>query len=809
MIRRRTLIGIFLLSFATLLLELALTRVLSVALWYHFGFLVISTALLGFGAAGVTLATWTYLRERAPLDRALASLSLAFGAVTLASFWLMQRIPFDPFSLFVDRRQLLLMPIYYLVLAAPFFCSGLAIALLLTRGTQDVNRLYAFDLLGAGAGCAAIAVVMPSVGGSGSVVASAAFGFIAATAFGFGAVRPLAIAGLMGAVGAAVLAFSADRVLPIALTPSKGSFKRAPIYTAWNTFSRIDVYEFPNDPPAPAPSTRVMFFDAGTAATGIDDMRPSVRHYLEQPPDSTDFDSGLAYVGKTGPRVLIIGSGGGQQVLDGLRYGASSITAVEINPIIVDIVTRRMRDFWGNLFAQPGVRLVNSEGRSFVRRSHEQYDAIISMHTISNAAVASGALSLAENYVLTREAFEDYFDHLTPDGVIFFTRPEVQIPRLFATARELFTGRGLIGPAAHVLAFRQKPDSGLAAAGRPSFVAGFVLKKTPLSRAEVEEMSRRLHATPGGTGANGVEMLYSPFGIGGNTIYDSLLTAPDVRSVYRRTSLELRPATDDRPFFNQHARWSSIGLKTVRDVFTQQKMGRMALEDRPVAEVTLLLLLAQSVVIGAVLILLPLARFARQGLEVTNRWRYLAYFGALGLGFIFAEIALLQRFMLFLGQPVYALAVVLAGLLVFTGVGSALAGRVRESPGRSLGRILLVAIGVLLATALLTPPIFSAALGLPLSARAMISILLVAPLGIALGMPFPTGLRVAAADAAPIVPWAWGVNGFFTVIGSVAAVILGMAFGFTVVLALAGLCYVVALIALSGARDARAAVGAV
>jgi hypothetical protein len=200
-IQRRTFVGIFLLAAATLLLELALTRVLSVALWYHFGFLVISTALLGFGAAGVTLAMWRYLREDAPLGPALAALSLAFGTLTLASFWVMQRIPFDPFTLFADRRQLVYMPLYYMVLAVPFFCSGLAIALLLTRGSRDVNRLYAFDLLGAGVGCAAIALIMPRVGGSGSVVASAGFGFLAAATFGLGEARRLSFAGVAGAAG--------------------------------------------------------------------------------------------------------------------------------------------------------------------------------------------------------------------------------------------------------------------------------------------------------------------------------------------------------------------------------------------------------------------------------------------------------------------------------------------------------------------------------------------------------------------------------------------------------------------------------
>src|SRR6478672_1584452 len=185
-------LGIFLLSLATLLLELSLTRVLSVALWYHFGFLVISTALLGFGTSGVVLALWRRLREEIALDCALATLALLFGLLTVLCFWVMQRIPFDPFSLFSDKRQLAFMPLYYIVISLPFFCSGLALALLFTRGGPRVNRLYAFDLVGAGIGCAALALIMPAFGGSGSVVFSAALGLVAAAIFGFRVTKAVA-----------------------------------------------------------------------------------------------------------------------------------------------------------------------------------------------------------------------------------------------------------------------------------------------------------------------------------------------------------------------------------------------------------------------------------------------------------------------------------------------------------------------------------------------------------------------------------------------------------------------------------------
>jgi hypothetical protein len=791
-------VGIFLFSLATLLLELSLTRVLSVALWYHFGFLIISTALLGFGASGVALALWRRLREEVPLDRGLAVLALLFGVLTVVCFWLMQRIPFDPLAVLADRRQMLFMPLYYLVIAAPFFCSGLALALLFTRGAQRINRLYAFDLFGAGIGCAALALVMPAFGGSGSVVVAAALGMLAATVFAFTNARLIAIASLALCLIAVALAFFADRVLPIRVTPVKAQNPLNRIYTAWNTFSRIDLFERPANPQTGAPAARRFVYDAGTAATGMRDLRPGVRDYLNQHTDDADYPSGIAYVGKQRPNVLIIGSGAGAEVLDALHYGARSVTAVEINPIINDVVSRRMNDFWGGLFNQPEVKLVTEEGRSFVRRSQEQYDAIISVHTISNAAVASGALALAENYVLTREAFEDYLDRLTPDGVIYFTRPEPQIARLFATAREALAARGVDGVAAHLYAYRVKPDEREArnlGPNRPAFLAGFLLKKAPFTPEEISRVEALLGIgqPPRKPDDFVCETLYSPLAPRQGSIYHTLVTAPDLQAIYRAQTAQIEPATDDRPFFNHHTRWSSINLATARELFAQQRLGMMLLGDRPVAEISLLILLAQTVLIAAVLIVLPLARFSRAGLRAPNRWRFLLYFAALGFGFITIEMALLSRFTLFLGQPVYTFAVVLASLLIFTGAGAYLAGRYGEQPRRALLRIMSSILLTLIATTFVMPLLFSAALGLGLLFRIALSVVLLAPLGILLGMPFPLGLRIVSEEAPALIPWAWGINGFFTVIGTVTALILGMTFGFKTALFAGALCYLIAL----------------
>jgi hypothetical protein len=786
--------GIFLLSVATLLLELALTRVLSVANWYHFGFLVVSTALLGFGASGVTLSLWTRLREEMPLDRALAYLALLFGFVTLASFCLMQRIPFQPFRLLLDRWQFAYMLLYYLVLAAPFFCSGLAISLLLTRGGREVNRLYAADLVGAGLGCAAVCVVMPVFGGSGSIAVAAVVGVLAALAFSSFRLSKLTLFGAVAAAGMLALAFMGERVLPISVIPDKLLHPlipvgRSPIYTKWNSFSKIDVYDAPAlDEARPDPGFRSIIIDGGTAGTGMDDLSMGVRSYLANAKEY--HPAGVAYVGKEHPKVLIIGSGAGREVLEGLYFGASSITAVEINPITNDIVTKRMREHWGGLFEQPEVQLVTEDGRSFVRRSKEKYDAIISVNTMSGAALTSGALTFSETYILTREAFEDYWNHLTPNGTLLVTG--YNVAKLFATTRELFDHLGLGSPANHLFAFR-----GLGASfGRVRLMPGFLLQKSPLHPEEVNVLAKRIGigSNEDWGGAEHPEIWYSPFDSPRSeyqVILTDLVKSPNLERIYASASSYLRPATDDRPFFHQTERWSSprLGFRSVLSA-GQDKYGL------PVAEVTLAVLLIQAVVIAGVMILLPLARYGRQGLRGSGRWAFLTYFAALGSGFILIEIVLLQRLSLFLGQPIYTFSVVLASLLIFTGVGSYSANRIQNASRNTLSWFLLAVVGAILLTLFVMPTVLSMTLGLSFPLRIAVAVLLVAPLGVLLGVPFPTGLRLVGEVAPPLVPWAWGVNGFFTVIGSVGAMILGMALGFTAVLVIAAACYAAALIAI-------------
>lgn len=796
--------GIFLLSMATLLLELALTRVLSVANWYHFGFLVVSTALLGFGASGVVLTIWAHLRERAAIDGALSVIAITFGIVAMASYWVMQHIPLEPFRLLIDRRQLIFMPIYYLVAAAPFFCSGLAIALLFSRGWRRVNRLYAADLVGAGLGCAVVCVALPLFGGSGSVLVAAMLGFLSAGVFGYAAARRVATTGVILAACVFVLAFYADRIIPISVAASKHHplepTAQLPIFTAWNAFSKVDVYRLPAMPTSGRPDPGFsIIIDGGSAGTAMGNLEGGVREYLAH--SERYRPTGIAYVGKQHPKVLIIGSGAGREVLEALYFGASSVTAVEINPIINDIVTHRMARSWGGLFSQPQVRLVTEDGRSFVQRSKEKYDVIISIQTMSDAALTSGALSLSETYILTREAFEEYLDHLTPNGVLLVTRPTFQIAKLFATTREVFEQRGLGTPAGHLFSF----NGPLAPFGHSLFLTGFLFKKSPFTNDELQTIIERLGVDhPEWWFGNRPEVYYSPMEVAprsGSIIQQllyQLVSAPDLGAVYASHRQLMSPATDDRPFFNQTLRWSSLRPYDFRSILSAGKRGNV--DAQPVAEVMLTIMLIQTVVIAAVLILLPLMRLSRADVRIFKPIAFLMYFAGLGLGFIMIEIVLLQRFVLFLGQPLYSFAAVLATLLICTGLGSYAANRFRESSPVTLVWIFLALLAILFGTTIVTPWVFSVALGFNLVWRLVIVVALIAPLGMLLGMPFPTGLRIIATRAPGLIPWAWAVNSFFTVVGSIGAMILGMAFGFNAVLEIGAACYMAALLSITATR---------
>jgi hypothetical protein len=770
------------LAAATLLLEVSLTRILSVTLWYHFAFMVISTALFGLGFAGVVLS----LRRQAQSvsARMVALWALSAPLAFIVGYGLFMLVPFEPFSLGSRPVQWLFLPLAYLAVTLPFFCSGATIAALLTRHAARVHRLYLFDLVGAGLGSLVVVALLPALGGSGVVFAAAALAAAAAALLCWeqGKKWSLGAAGL-----AAVLLIAmpfAERLIPVRISSNKVtgggmpvsqvlSDERFNLFTAWNTLSRIDVIEF-KDPRGNV--HRTVLIDAGTAVTR-----------LAHPPGP--LDSLGPTVGEESffvrlfeaPHVLVVGSGGGREVLLALRNGAKKITAVEINPTINYLVAEHMADFVGNLYQHPRVEMVTDEARSFLRRSEDGYQLIYCPHTISNSALSSGSLSLAENHLMTFEAFEDYLDHLSEDGVLVITRPEAHLPRLFSTARAVFDERKLSELQHRVLAWRQPSD-------RLSFVAGFALRRQPFSQEEVQSFAEVL-------AHRGLEPLFLPGGASQDP-YPRLLTDTDYLTVPIPFAAILEPATDNKPFFNRRVPFSQIGFDDLAGVFSPEQEGRWALEDRPVAEAALLVLLLETLLMAVLFIVLPLFIFRRRAMEGAFRLKTLSAFACLGLAYIIVEVGFIQRFTLYLGRPVLVFSTVLGTLLVFSGLGSAYARRFKDA--RAALHACLAAAGVSVVCAFLAPLLVGLTLAWPAALRVLLAVLILAPPGFVMGMPFPLLVRRLEATYPERIPWAWGVNGFASVVGSIGAVILGMTAGYTFVLLFGVLCYLLAALSAMG-----------
>jgi hypothetical protein len=797
--------GLFLLSAATLAFEVTLTRVFSVAQFYHFAFMIVSLALLGFGASGTFLAIFPHLRQRDPA-RTLTLLSWGFALTAVGSYVLTLYVPFDSFRIAHDWRQGAVLALHYLALAAPFFCGGAATGLLLAVQPERANRTYAANLAGSAAGCLLAVVAPPLLGGEGVVLLCVALGILAATVFSrntqHAARVPYCVFRVAQAAVVLVLvlaAFHTPAFLSIRLSPYK-DLSYALLYPdaqlvfrRWNGFSRVDVVRsasirrLPGSgftcPSAPPPQL-------GLTVDG-DDLSP-ISHVA---PGFTRLDftdcllTTLPYRLRPGARVLALEPRGGFDVLVALAEGARTVTAVEANLLIVAAV-RAQGNWAGDLYDDPRVTVVQEEGRAYARRTQERYDVIALSLTAPQRTVTSGAYSLAEDYHYTVEAFADYLARLDEGGLLVVTRwlqvPPSEEVRAFALAVEALARAGG-DPRASIVALRsyqqtiilvrRGPFTAQELAAVRAFAAPRAFDLVYLPGVRPDEVNR-YNVMP--------EPDYTRACIG-------LLEAQDRAAWYRAYPFDTSPPTDDRPFFGHFFRWGQAREVLVLAGHTWQPFGG-------VGYFVLLALLALAVFAAGMLILLPLAvgrKDDRHGLrrELADRsgrplrpgggplGATLVYFALLGLGYLFVEIPLLQRFILFLGQPAYAMAVVLFALLLFSGLGSLVSRRV------PLGLVLVLLPALVGGYALGLPALFHATLAAPLWGRLAVAVVTLAPLGLLMGVPFPKGLALVGQDSPALVAWAWGVNGAVSVVASILAALLALSFGFSVVLVLGAACY--------------------
>ena len=781
-----TLVAVACVSAALLMTELALTRIFSVVMYYHFAFLAISIALFGLSASGVFAFVRRRHFAREETGPLLGTRSLVYAACTVVSLFVLVRLRV---GLNYSPRNLALMLTIYTLAALPFFTGGLVVSLAISRLSSRINAVYAADLLGAAAGCLVLLPLLDRVGAPGVVVGAAALAVAAAVLFVPPARRARVIA-----IGVAIL------VVPLAgqwsgiarfdIADTKGHEADRVLFSKWNSFSRIGVYERAHGDwslsPAytgPLPETRFMDIDS-SASTPILRVSPDLSNaqYLRYELTALAYylkDRSGPEAGSPGPdaggfTALVIGPGGGRDLISALVFGAGRVDGVEINPIIArDVMGDRFHAFSGGIYTHPRVRIVVDDGRSFVSRTSNRYDIIQASLVDTWAATAAGAYTLTENTLYTVEAFNDYLDHLKDDGVVTITRWVFDGLRLVSLAQEACAGRGW--DARSRLAIVQHDR-----------VATFLLKKSPFTEDEIG----RLRAVSDRLGfrvlyAPGMSAAETPHGVEAAAAdYARLITAPDRERFYAEYAQDVRPTTDDRPFF--------FHTTKLADQF-QVAFGRSMLFGNGLSALLTLMGIA-----GALVVLFVVVPLALAGGQRPPSWlAFLVYFGALGAGFMLIEVAVLQRFVLLLGHPVYSLTVTLFSLLLGTGIGAAWSRRL-AGPGLVRASAITLAVIALLGVTwgAIATPLIQWAMPLERAARIAIGVATLAPMGIVLGVPMPAGIRLLRSRAPDMVPWAWGMNGAFSVLGSTLAIFIAMNWGFQVTLFAASATYLVGLAAL-------------
>ncbi|MCA9626262.1 MAG: hypothetical protein KC766_01290 [Myxococcales bacterium] len=782
------LLGVALVSGAAISAQIALTRVLSITLWHHFAYLVVGLALLGFGTAGAWLSVRRVRFETAHLRQLLASRGRWGAVASVASVLLALLIRVNPLELFRNSSTLIALSLVIALCTVPFLAVGVVLGTALGAWSQHAGRVYAADLIGGGAFGGLAVVLIPFLGALGLLLFAGCAVGVAALCFAFGtdAVRRTALVTL--ALATVCLGVGRDEDSWILPAPTKEiSFYHRPDvgirsieYREWTPHGRIDV-SYPFDgPPLVAGEVNTNSRTYRVRAVTQDGSAPTTIHQIERDPSELEFlpHSSTAAVwvlrgakfGPTserapgGPRVLVIGVGGGVDVMLALAHGASHVTGAEINPAILGLLKSRYLDFTGHLAERPDVDLVNSEGRTFVRATHERYDVIQLAGVDTFTALASGAYSLAEAYVYTAQAFDDYLAHLTDSGCLSVSRLILQPPRetlrLTVTANEALTRRGVRDPWRHIAVLRTKQWATL-------LVCRQAITKEQRDRL-VGFAKRERFGMAFDPGA--------PSGPFAEAIVPDLARRARFLSSY---PYRLEPATDEAPFFFDYFKWSSLLA------LPQMKSESLYGTNVPIGH---------GVLLGTVLVTLLLAFFGirkpLQLLEIPpqlSRRRAGIYFACLGVGYLLVEVALIQRLSFLLGHPTYGLSVVLSGLLAASGLGALVSQRLRSA--RWLRFVVPL---VVLLVGLLSWRFLPGLVGASFGARLGVSLAAILPLGFVLGMPFPRGIRLLGERAVQLVPWAFGVNAFFTVLASAFAPMFALALGFSSLFALAAASYAAA-----------------
>jgi hypothetical protein len=785
--------GIFLFSVALLQSELILTRIFSVTLWYHFAFVAVSVALLGLAAGAVRAS-----RAAPPPPEALAPL-LARSARRTALAMLVTLLVLlgVPFIYRVSLGAAVSLLLIYGASTLPFVFAGEMLALLFRAHAGAIGALYAADLAGAGLGALLAVPLLDAVSAPSALVVAAA-GAAASSALLAGDAHALPAArardarrGALLTAGLLAVAMLGETTPLLRIDFAKDQKEEGLLLDRWNALARITValHGTPNWGTSERfkgqkPQTLWMKIDseAGTPITRWDGSAASV--------DALRYDiTAFGYHLRRGARVLVVGPGGGRDVLTALVMSQREVTAVEINPAIVETVRRSFADYAGRLYDDPRVRVVVGEAREFLRRTPERYDIIQASLIDTWAASAAGAYVFSEANLYTREAFAEYIERLTDEGFLSVSRwhfkdlPTETLRSVGLAVRALLD-RGVEDPAAHIVLVKRTTWDWAYRLSEPRDGIGTLLvKRTPFGAEEIDAV-RQAAATLD------FQVLLAPGG-GGDPLFEQLVASRDPEAFARAYPVDVSPPRDERPFF-----FYTLRLRDLPRWLGEGRLEQGVMQNNVRAVFVLGALLVIVLGLSVAFLVAPLSRRTRAAAvagagasgDASGAARAAAddargrpplaallYFAAIGLAFILVEIPLIQRLILYLGHPLYALSVVLAGLLVGAGAGSLFSARLSVGAARASLAALLALVAF---AAFGLPAALGATLGAPAAARVALALALLLVLGLAAGVPFPLGVRLLGDSGARWIPWMYAVNGAFSVLASVLAVALAMSAGF-------------------------------
>jgi hypothetical protein len=783
--------GLFFVALATLMYEILLTRIFSVTMLYHFAFVALSVAMFGMtvGALIVYLSPRLFPAER--LEHRLAVAAVLFPIALVVSFMTQLSIPFRMYPSVIAIYSVVFT---YAVIAVPFVISGIAVCLALTGFPRQVSRLYAADLAGAALGCVLLIAVLEWSDGPTAVLWVGLLASLGGVAFAVGARssrlrRAAVVTALLlfvAAAGHTMLVRRGSPVFRILYTKDSGTIEPLPLYDRWNSYSRVRVTGDPDRLSTPAgwglsqtmPAdvrVRQLQLDidawAGTMMTRFDGDLRSVE-YLKY--DVTN----IGYHVRPQPDVLVIGAGGGRDVLSALAFGARSVTAVDINKNVLRTVNERFGDFTGHLDRDPRVHFVNDEARSFVARSRERFGTIQISLIDTWAATAAGAFVLGENALYTSDAWTTFVTHLTGDGLLsvsrwYFRDRPAELYRTTTLAVEALRVVGVTQPRAHIAVIRNMRPLNFTA---PDGVGTILVSRRPFTAAELDALERESARLQ-------FEVAFSPR-VATDDTFTRLTEAADLRAFLDSYPINIAPPTDDSPFF--------FNMLRLRDIGSLSLLNLGALSHNMKAVAILGVLLMTVLLLTALCVFLPLW-LTRDRVTLAGSGALLLFFIAIGLGFMLVETSQMQRLIISLGHPTYGLSVVLFAMLLSSGLGSYLTQGVKDNFVDRSGRWRLAAVvAVLAAFGLITPAAARWSQPHTTPVRIVTAVVLLFPAGCFMGMAFPLGMKLAATKARALTPWFWGLNGAASVLASVLSVCIALTWSISTAFWAGWLCYVLA-----------------